>query len=78
MAYTYSFQLINTTKLTMIGLTLFAIGVFLNELVLAVQGIASFSYIPIPMVNETLFFVSLLLILALTLLTLSNYKKANN
>ena len=72
--YIYSFQLINNTKLTIIGLTLFAIGVFLNELVLAVQGIASFSYIPIPMANETLFFVSLLLVVSLILLVFSQRK----
>jgi integrase len=72
--YIYSFQLINNTKLTIIGLTLFAIGVFLNELVLAVQGIASFSYIPILMANETLFFVSLLLVVSSILLVFSQRK----
>ena len=37
------------------GLILFSIGVLLNEVILAIQGIASFSYTMIPYVNELLF-----------------------
>ncbi len=37
------------------GLVLFSIGVLLNEVILAIQGIASFSYTMIPYVNELLF-----------------------
>lgn len=43
------------------ALALFIIGVFLNELVLAVQGIASFSYTLIPYVNEMLFGIAIIL-----------------
>lgn len=43
------------------ALALFIIGVFLNELVLAIQGIASFSYTLIPYVNEMLFGMAIVL-----------------
>lgn len=36
------------------GLIVFSVGVFLNEFVLAIQGVASFSYTLIPKVNELL------------------------
>jgi len=52
--YIYANDFIKFNKSIKIGLLLFAIGVFLNEIVLAIQGIASFSYTVIPSVNELL------------------------
>lgn len=49
----------------------FTIGVILNEIVLAVQGIASFSYTVIPKVNEALFVVALVLLTSAIWLFLS-------
>jgi hypothetical protein len=49
-------------KMTVIGLSLFCIGVFLNELILMIQGICSFSYQLIPYLNESLFMVSVLML----------------
>lgn len=57
------------------GIILFSVGVFLNELVLAVQGIASFSYTLIPMVNELLFAVAVLLVLGIAVTTYHSVKK---
>ena len=57
------------------GVILFSVGVFLNELVLAVQGIASFSYTLIPMVNELLFAVAVLLVLGIAVTTYYSIKK---
>jgi len=71
LTFIHTFKLINQNNLTLTGLVLFVIGVFLNEFVLAVQGIASFSYIPIPWVNETLFAIALILSVSLFLLSFS-------
>lgn len=43
------------------ALVLFVVLVYLNELVLAIQGIAAFSYIAMPFVNEILFGVAVLM-----------------
>ena len=60
-------------KLT-IGLTVFISGIFLNELALAIQGIASFSYFPIPYVNDVLFGIALLLWMGTALMLISQYR----
>lgn len=57
------------------GVLLLAIGIILNEIVLAVQGIASLSYTAIPYANETLFIISLLLVLSLIMLINSKFVK---
>ncbi|MDI9256241.1 hypothetical protein [Flavobacterium sedimenticola] len=57
------------------GIILFSVGVFLNELVLAVQGIASFSYTIIPRVNELLFGVAVLLVSGIAITTYHSIKK---
>jgi hypothetical protein len=75
LAYLYTFKLILINKLTAIALILFIIGIFLNELVLAIQGIAAFSYIVVKYVNETLFGISLLLLIGILLMVVSQRKK---
>jgi len=70
--------LIFITKKIKIGLVLFSIGVLLNELVLAVQGVASFSYTIIPYVNEILFIVALILLLGIGVTTYFSIKKVKN
>ena len=52
-------------KNAIISLVFFSIGVFSNELALMLQGVASFGYILIPYINETLFAVSLFMLLSL-------------
>ena len=44
----------NFNKQIKYGVIIFSIGVLLNEIILAIQGIASFSYTIIPFVNEML------------------------
>lgn len=56
---------IKINKHTTIALVAFSIGVFANEFVLMVQGVASFGYILIPYLNEVLFGISLLLLFSL-------------
>jgi len=73
--HAYGLGLIKNNKLSIFGILLFVVGVFANELVLAVQGIASFSYTMVPYINEILFgvsiwmWLSLLILLAAQLLT---------
>lgn len=62
-------------KRSVFALVAISAGVFANEFVLMVQGVASFGYILIPYLNETLFGISLLILLSLVLL-LSAFKKA--
>ncbi|MFN3968961.1 hypothetical protein [Flavobacterium sp.] len=58
------------------GITLFSVGVFLNELVLAVQGIASFSYTVIPFVNELLFGIAALMVSGIGITAFYSIKKS--
>ncbi len=49
----------------------FMTAVFLNELLLAVQGMAAFNYLPIPYINELLFSAALFLFISATGLALA-------
>jgi hypothetical protein len=64
-------------KLAIWGLLLFCVGVFANELILMVQGVASFAYILIPYTNEMLLGVSIFMLFSLTLVLFSYRKKGN-
>jgi hypothetical protein len=74
-SYFYTFKLIEVNKLTTTAFGVFVIGIFLNELVLAVQGVAAFSYIVVKYVNETLFGISLILFIGTFLMVFSQKKK---
>ncbi len=50
-------------------------GIFLNELLLAVQGGAAFSYLPVPYINELLVFAALLLFLSASGLWLTQLRR---
>jgi hypothetical protein len=76
--YIYASHLIFINKKIKIGLVLFSIGVLLNELVLAIQGVASFTYTIIPYVNELLFVVALILLLGIGFTTYFSIKKVKN
>lgn len=78
LSYMYSIKMIRVNKVSVIALVLFVIGVFLNELVLGIQGIASLSYFSIPKVNETLFGVALVLMIAMVLLVVSQFTSSIN
>ncbi len=71
----YLNNLIHTNRTTLFGIVVFVGGVFINELVLAVQGIASFSYRVIPYVNSILFFVSIALFVGIFFLLLGQFLK---
>ena len=61
----------------MIGaLVTFVFGVYLNELILGIQGIASFSYTSIPFANQALFVASVIIFLSVFLLLISQWSKS--
>lgn len=74
-AYIYATGLIKVNKLAITGILLFISGVFLNELVLAVQGIASFSYTVVPYVDKVLFGVAIYILISLLTLNISQFSK---
>ena len=76
--YIYANALFIIDKKIKFGILLFTIGVLLNEIVLAVQGIASFSYTVIPYVNETLFGIALLLLFGIGFTAISSKIKVKN
>ena len=73
--YIYANKFFKFTTAVCASLVLFTVAVFLNELVLGVQGIAAFSYTLIPYVNESLFFIALLLFGSMFALFLSSKKE---
>lgn len=73
--YIYANHFFFIHKSIKFGITLFSIGVFLNELLLAIQGIASFSYTVIPYVNEMLFGIALILVSGIGITAFYSIKK---
>jgi hypothetical protein len=78
LAYSYKTKLLINNKKTVTALTIFIVGVFLNELVLGVQGIASFMYFPIKHINDMLFIVSLIILSGMILLLISQKKQKHS
>ncbi len=72
--YFYTNELIHITKNTTKAIYIFIVGVFLNELILAIQGIASFSYFPIKYINEILFLIALVLLTGSIMIVYSQRK----
>jgi hypothetical protein len=70
-SYVYYYRLVKVNRLTTVALVLFVAGVYLNEIVLGIQGIASFSYTVVPKANEALFGIAVLIFLSLLMLFLS-------
>ncbi len=68
LSFLYGTGLLRQNKPTRIALLIFAIGVILNEAVLAIQGIWSFSYTVIPYANEALFGIALLMLTSVLVL----------
>ncbi|MGL2967204.1 hypothetical protein [Flavobacterium sp. XGLA_31] len=73
--YIYANSLFHSNQKIKYGIILFSVGVLLNEIVLAIQGIASFSYTVIPFVNQMLFGIAILLVLGILITTFYSIKK---
>ncbi len=78
LVYLFANNYLHDDKLSMTGTLLFMTGIVLNEMVLALQGIASFSYLAIPHAQGALFTISLVMVGGLLLLTASQVKNAQN
>lgn len=76
--YIYANHLIQFNKQIKFGVILFSFGVLLNEIILALQGIASFSYTIIPYVNEMLFGVAIVLVFGIGFTAYFSIKKVKN
>lgn len=61
LTYVFARKLIVDSKTAIAGLVFFTIAIFLNQIILAIQGIASFAYFPVPFANEGLFVVAVML-----------------
>ncbi|MCO5260464.1 MAG: hypothetical protein M9916_10005 [Crocinitomicaceae bacterium] len=66
------------TPFAKIGAITFFIGVFLNELFLAIQGFSAFAYVVVPFNNYFLFTAALILLLGALLLFISQIKATNH
>jgi hypothetical protein len=64
LAYAYHFLNWQPSKMAYAALTFFALGILLNEGILLIQGLASFSYSLVPWANTGLFAISLLMTLS--------------
>lgn len=74
LAHCFANQYISSGKISVAALLVFIGGIFLTEIALAVQGIASFSYTLIPHINLILFGLALLMFTALLVLFISNIR----
>lgn len=75
--YIYANKLLTLNKSIKIGLIFFAIGIFLNEFILAIQGMSAFGYILIPKVNMFLFGAALVLFLSIGWVALKTLTERN-
>lgn len=74
-AYMYRFGLLARSRMASAGIGLFVVAVYLNEVVLGTQGIASFSYTVIPCVNEMLFGVAVFIFVTIVMMLWSQRRK---
>lgn len=75
LGYAYAMSKLPANKLSHIGLILFVGGIFLTEIILLIQGLASFKYISIPYINESLFLVATIMFAGLVLLSIAKIKE---
>lgn len=73
--YIYANKLLTLNRTTKNGLIGFAVGIFLNEFVLAIQGMSAFGYILIPKINTMLFGAALVMVFSLVFVVLGTLKK---
>lgn len=78
LTYLYMRQRVHFGRAATAGLWIFALAVIANELVLSVQGIASFSYTLVPMVNEILFALALAMLIGLAIVNMFIVTAKNN
>lgn len=72
--YMFAQELLPVNRLTVIGLFGFVGAVYINELLLGTQGIAALDYIQIPFINEQLFGIALLIVVALGIIVAGAFR----
>lgn len=77
LGYMFSMKQLQITKSALAALWIFTAGIFLNELLLMIQGVSAMYYINIPHMNELLLVAALVLFTGLLLLNVSQLKKAD-
>jgi hypothetical protein len=72
----YSFRngYLQLTRMAKLAASGFFAGVLLNEMILGIQGMASFTYTPVPYINELLWGAAVVLCVSATLLACSQYR----
>lgn len=75
LGYIFTLNVLTVKKTTVYGVIIFVIGIFLNELMLMLQGVASFSYTIIPYTNELLLSFALMMFSGILLLLISQVRK---
>lgn len=75
LGYLYASKLLTFGKLAISGLIVFIIGMALNELVLAIQGVGSINYTMIPFANEMLLIAALLLFVGILFINVNTSSK---
>lgn len=75
--YIYANKFLAMSKSIKTGLILFAVGIFLNEFILAIQGMSAFGYILIPKINTFLFGAALVLFLSMGWVALKTLTERN-
>ena len=73
--YIYANHFISINKKIKIGLIIFVIGIFLNEVVLGLQGVIPFGFPTVPYTNQVLFAVALILLLGSGMIAFFSIKK---
>lgn len=73
--YAYLNGLFFESRITRNGLLILLIGIVLNELLLGLQGVFSITYTMIPLANEMLFVISLIILIGLVVINLAINKR---
>jgi len=73
--YIYANKFLTLNKTTKNGLIGFTFGIFLNEFILAIQGMSAFGYILVPKINELLFGATLVMFTSLIFVVVGAFRK---
>ena len=76
MGYIMAGKMLPVNRKVIVGITVFTSGIFLNELLLMIQGVAAIYYTPIPYINELLLLTAAILLAGMFLLNMG-IKKVN-
>ncbi len=77
LGHMFATGVLSVTRLAVIGLIVFVVGILLNEIVLMIQGIAAISYNSIPHTNEILLGIALVLFSGILLVNLSQINESH-